>query len=223
MFLKKYVVLLSAGLDSSTNLYAAHREGKVLLALSFDYGQRAAIKEIPKAQDLAQKLEIPHQTVSLPWMGQFSGSALLNTEKNVPTGSDISIDDFEISNRTAKAVWVPNRNGIFLNIAAGFAENLGADFIVPGFNKEEAATFSDNSEDFMKVLDQSFSFSTANKVKVACFTQGMDKTEIVGFAKKLGLDFKMLWPCYLAGDEWCGKCESCQRSLRAMVAQGVIV
>lgn len=139
----------------------------------------------------------------------------------MPTAGEVAIDDLQTSQNTAKAVWVPNRNGIFLNIAAGFAEGLGAETVIPGFNVEEATTFPDNSFPYMKALDESFIFSTANHVKVYCYSVNMDKTEIVKDSIRLKVPFEKLWPCYQAFEKWCGECESCQRFQRAVKANGV--
>lgn len=141
----------------------------------------------------------------------------------VPTAQAVQIEDLTVSQKTAQAVWVPNRNGIFLNIAAGFAEGLGAQTVIPGFNAEEAATFPDNSAAFLKALEDSFSLSTANHVRVHCYSVEMTKTDIVREGRQLNLPFRDLWPCYFAGENWCGECESCQRFQRALQANGVRV
>ncbi len=216
MLKKKAVVLLSSGLDSAYNLAEAVQQFEVLLALTFNYGQRAATKEVQHSQQLANHFKVPHRVIELPWFKEFQSSALLNKDIPVPKADDLKIEDQSQSEKSAKVVWVPNRNGIFLNIAAAFAENLGAQFLVPGFNKEEAQTFPDNSEAFLKSLDQSFSFSTANKVQTHCFSTNMNKSQILAAAKKLELPFQSLWPCYEAMDQWCGECESCLRFKRAL-------
>lgn len=215
-----FVVLLSAGLDSTVNLLKAKELGPVKLVLTFDYGQRASSREISKASALAGKLGIEHKVVSVPFIKSFGKSSLIS-DLEVPVGDDVQIHDHQTSLQTAAKVWVPNRNGIFLNIAAGFAEALGASHIVPGFNFEEASTFPDNSSDFMKALDASFSYSTSNHVKVMCFTDQLNKTQIVRMGLDLGLDLSDIWPCYLNLDRWCGQCESCQRSKFAMIQNGL--
>lgn len=210
----KAVVLLSAGLDSTVNLFKAHNECDVVLALSFDYGQKASLRELESAQKLSRYLGVKHKILDLKWFKEFNRSSLLTSEQ-VPIGSRVSIDDQQVSEQTAKMVWVPNRNGIFLNIAAGFAESLDADFVVPGFNAEEAATFPDNSESYMESLNQSFSFSTGNHVKVKCYTSSLVKTDIVKMGEALNVPWHLVWPCYFAREKWCGQCESCQRAKRA--------
>lgn len=211
------IVILSSGLDSSVNLALAQDSLNVKLAITFDYGQRAAKKEIQRSAQLCSHYKIPHKVISIPWVGEFGKSALIDKTMSIPT-SEVRIDDLKISVSTATKVWVPNRNGIFLNIVAGYAEASGCDFIIPGFNLEEAQTFPDNSKDFIQSLDRSFSFSTANQVKVKCFTIDMLKPQILKVAIDKKIPLEMLWPCYFDGDKWCGECESCQRMMRAFIA-----
>jgi len=218
---KKTVVLLSSGLDSTVNLFSARQHSDVVLALTFDYGQRAAARELERAKLIADAAGVRHQIVGLPWFKDFTQTSLVNRTSDVPVCEEVSIDDIEVSNRTAKAVWVPNRNGIFLNIAAGFAEGLGADCIVPGFNAEEAATFPDNTDAFLKAASAAFAFSTSNRIEAICYTTELNKTEIVRRGRDLGVPFHLIWPCYLAGDQPCGQCESCQRFQRALRDAGV--
>lgn len=215
------VVLLSSGLDSSFNLYRAAQDLNIKLALTFDYGQRAAKREVESASRMAAELGLPHRVIDLKWFREFTRTSLVGGG-HIPSGSAISIDDHAKSQETAKAVWVPNRNGIFLNIAAGFAEGLGADVVIPGFNSEEAATFPDNSQAFLDSLDTAWGFSTEGRVKTFCYSTNLDKTEIVKQSLHLSLPFSMLWPCYLDGEQWCGTCESCQRFKRAVEKNGLV-
>jgi 7-cyano-7-deazaguanine synthase len=214
------VVLLSSGLDSSYNLIKALERFSVRLALTFDYGQKAAAQEIKKSKYLAGLFRIKHQVIDVKWFGEFSKSALVGGGV-LPLAGDVQIDNLKRSFETAERVWVPNRNGIFLNIAAGFAEGLGASVVIPGFNVEEASTFPDNSESFLEALDESFRYSTQGRVQTFCFSTELDKTAIVRDAKKSGLDLSLLWPCYQAEPQWCGQCESCLRFKRAVEANGL--
>jgi 7-cyano-7-deazaguanine synthase len=214
---KDSVVLLSAGLDSTVNLYAAMVETQVKLAITFEYGQRAAAAEIVQAKKIADLNKIPHMIVNLPWLKLLGSSALTHEDKAVPSGRQVSLDNKQVADVTAKAVWVPNRNGIFLNIAAAFAESIKAEIIVPGFNREEAITFPDNSLDFVRAARKSLVFSTATQVDVQCYTITMSKNEIVDLGKKLKVPFELIWPCYHGNAKWCGECESCLRTKRAFV------
>lgn len=217
----KAIVLLSAGLDSTVNLFLARHKYNIILILTFDYGQRAADKEISQSQKIAHQLNIPHQIIEMPWLQVISKSSLNRENVKIPTGKDVSIDDPAVSLQTARSVWVPNRNGLFLNIAAAYAESFDADVIIPGFNLEEAQTFPDNSEDFIKSSTEAFKFSTQNHVRVECFTVRMNKTEIVRHALEQKVPLELLWPCYFNNEIWCGQCESCLRTGRAMKANGV--
>jgi len=212
------VVLLSSGLDSTVNLYEAKQVSDVALAITFDYGQRAAAREIQSAARLTTKLGIAHKVLQLEWFKDFTQTSLVNRSAEVPTAQTVKIDDLKQSGETAKAVWVPNRNGIFLNIAAAFAEGLKANWIVPGFNAEEAATFPDNSQAYLEAATHTFKYSTSNHVQVRCFTTQMTKTQIAARGRELNVDFEMIWPCYFGSEKPCGECESCQRFTRAIEA-----
>lgn len=216
------VVLLSSGLDSTVNLLESLAEGPVRLALTFHYGQKAAEREIAKAQSICRKKGVNHLVVDLPFFKSFTKTSLISEKEKIPTGADVNIHSYEKSLLTAEKVWVPNRNGIFLNVAAGFAEGAGASVVVPGFNIEEATTFPDNSEDFQEALNRSFSFSTQNKIKVRCYTIKKNKSEILRRGLELGLEIEDLWPCYLGGEKWCGVCESCLRFQHALKKIGVL-
>ncbi|MBY0383543.1 7-cyano-7-deazaguanine synthase QueC [bacterium] len=216
------VVLLSGGLDSTVNFLEALKDGGVQMALTFNYGQRAALQEINSAKKLCAKHQVQHQVIELPFFKLFTKTSLVEHQQKIPTGGEINIDSYEKSLVSADKVWVPNRNGIFLNIAAGFAEGLGVSFVVPGFNLEEATTFPDNSADFQAALDGAFSFSTQNKVKIKCYTLRQNKTEILKRGLDLGMDIKDVWPCYFGEAKWCGTCESCLRFQNALRRVGVI-
>jgi len=218
---KTSVVLLSAGLDSTVNFYNALIETDVKLALTFSYGQKAALKEIERAKYIAEVNKVTHTVVDLPWLKNLGKSALTQDQYTMPVGKNISIDNLAVSTTSAKAVWVPNRNGVFLNVAASFAESIKADVIVPGFNREEAITFPDNSLDFIRSVRKSFIYSTATKVDIQCYTIAMSKIEIVELGKKLNVPFEKIWPCYQSKNIWCGECESCKRTKRAFVATRV--
>lgn len=216
----KCVVLLSAGLDSVTNLYAARKTGfDIGMVVTFDYGQKAARAEVRNATAICKQLGVPHQVIPLPFMANLGASALTGDKEQIPT-ADVNIENHEQSLKTAKSVWVPNRNGIFLNIAAAYAEALDADCVVPGFNAEEAATFPDNTFEFMIAASNAFAFSTRNRVHVHGFTHEMTKKQVAAYALELGVPMDLVWPCYFDGDKACGRCESCQRNKRALRENG---
>jgi 7-cyano-7-deazaguanine synthase len=109
-------------------------------------------------------------------------------------------------------VWVPARNAVLVAIAAAHAEVLGADCIVAGFNREEAATFPDNSAAFLSAGSAFLQHGTRTQVAVTSPTIGMDKNELVAAAGALGFRPDDFWSCYTGDAEPCGRCESCLRS-----------
>ncbi len=117
--------------------------------------------------------------------------------------------------------WVPNRNGLFINIGATYAENMGATLLICGFNREEALTFPDNSPDFVVAINQALSYSTMNQVKVKSYVNHLNKVEIIKEGVRLGLDFRNIWSCYQGDDKPCGKCISCLRNKQAFAKAGV--
>ncbi len=215
------IVLLSGGLDSTVSLAHAVQETEVAMCLTFDYGQRAAAKEIKAANAIAGFYNLKQKVVELPFLAEITGTALVHKDRTLPEPDADDLDDPEKSSRTAASVWVPNRNGVFVNIAAAFCEAYGCGIVVTGFNREEARTFADNSRDFVNAVNASLSFSTLNGVKVVSYTQRLDKVDIVKMGRRLKVPFHLLWSCYQGNEEICGCCESCRRYARALEAAGI--
>lgn len=210
------IVLLSGGLDSTVATAMMRGPMRIALALTFDYGQRAAAREIETAQTLCKQWDIPHQVVPFQWLGDVSPSALTDTQKKMPHLHAAQLDDMGATTQSAAAVWVPNRNGMFLNIAAAIAEARKIPWVVAGFNREEASTFPDNSTAYVEAANRALFYSTNGKVAVISPTQAMTKKEIVAWAKDHKVPLDQIWPCYEGGTTLCRQCESCLRFLRAI-------
>ncbi len=209
------VVLLSGGLDSGVAL-AEWRSagGQVALALTCDYGQKAAEREALAAARLALRYAVPWCLVDLPWLGDVarrSGSALVSASAGIPVGTAAAPGN----EQTAAAVWVPARNLVLCAVAAAHAEEVGADAIVAGFNREEAETFPDNSVAFAQAATSVLRYACRAPIRVESPTQALDKAEIVARARLHGLEPADFWSCYRGGADPCGRCESCARSARA--------
>ena len=217
----KSVILLSGGLDSAVSLARANRETEVALCLTFDYGQRAAKKEAEAAGCLAAHYRLPHRIIELPFLREITETALVAAEKDLLEPEEGDLDEFTASSAAAVSVWVPNRNGVFINIAAAFAEALACAMIITGFNREEAATFPDNSAGYIAAANDALYYSTLNQVKVHSYTQDLDKVEIIRLGMALSLPFQHIWSCYRGGNRMCGRCESCRRFLRAAAVAGL--
>ena len=121
------IILLSGGLDSTVSAYESSHP---ILALTFDYGQRAAKKEIEAAKKTADRLSIPQQIIPLPWLKEVTTTSLVNLEKPIPYLKNEELDKKLETLSSAAQVWVPNRNGLFINIAACIAEAMNAQEIV---------------------------------------------------------------------------------------------
>ncbi len=219
----KSIVLMSGGLDSLVSIAQAKTQTDVLLALFFDYSQKSVKGEKAASQAIAAHYNVPLKTIKLDWLGEITKTALVDKSKDVPAISVEDIDrKLEIKSDSARAVWVPNRNGVFINIAASFAESLGADHIIAGFNSEEAATFPDNSIQFINSANQALLLSTFTKPKVISYIQSYNKTGIVNMGIKLKVPFELTYSCYntVPSGKMCGKCESCSRTRRAFKKTG---
>lgn len=217
------VTLMSSGLDSVAALAIAKKTSDVVLALTFDYGQRSIRREIDNSQAICEHYGIEHRIIRLDWLKDITNTSLVNRNTDVPELSfeDINGSNESITDNSAKSVWVPNRNGVFLNIAASFAESYDCDNVIAGFNGEEAKTFPDNSKEFVDASDKCFSYSTANGVKVLAPLINMDKQSIVHEAIEAEAPLEWSWSCYRGEDKPCGVCESCVRRSRAFREAGL--
>lgn len=211
------IVLLSGGLDSSLSLVKAREECRIQYGLTFDYGQRSAKREIQAARAICRHYRMDHKTLELTFLDPVSGHPFFDKTKTCPQPRPEELNDRGILTQTARTVWVPNRNGVFLNIAAALAEARGIQRIYVGFNAEEAMTFPDNSADFVTAINRSFAFSTLNQVTVHAPTIGNVKKEILAQLIRSDFPIRHLWSCYNDFETMCGACESCQRLKRAIL------
>ena len=219
----KSVCLLSGGLDSLVSLAAAKKETEVVIALTFDYGQRAFKDEKDSASRIASYYDVQHKVVKLDWLKDITQTSLVDKKKSVPVYTEKDLEakpDVLLNN--AKLVWVPNRNAVFVSIAAAYAEALGAELVVSGFNNEEAATFSDNSLQFVNCANALLRVSTLSRPRLVSYVQSYNKSGIVNTGIKLGVPFDMIYSCYHVSKDgkMCGSCESCARLKRAFREAG---
>ena len=207
----KSIILLSGGLDSVVSLALAKEKFNVTLALTFDYGQKSAFKEITASQKLCNYYKIEHKTIKLDWLKEITKTSLVSNDE-IPTGEKLKNEE-----DSAKSVWVPNRNGLFLNIAAAFADSENFTHIIIGANKEEAQTFPDNTKQFIDRVNLEFEFSTRVQPKVIAPLIDCNKNKIVNLGLENNIPFEMLNSCYKNTEKHCGICESCVRLKKALV------
>lgn len=210
--MKKSIILLSGGLDSLVSLGLKKDELNITLALTFDYGQKSLEKEILASAKICEYYDIEHKVIKLDWLREITKTSLVSSD-DVPSGEAL-ID----SNQSAKSVWVPNRNGLFLNVAGCFADSYGYDYLLIGANKEEAQTFSDNTQQFIDAVNNEFKFSTQSPPEVIAPLINCNKNDIVMLALKHGIPLELTMSCYQGGERHCGICESCSRLKKALEA-----
>ena len=199
----KSIILLSGGLDSLACLAMTREKYNCELAITFDYGQKALDKEIEASKKICEFYNVEHKIIKLDFLKEITQTALVS-DKEVPQDYDM------------KAVWVPNRNGLFLNIAGSYADSYEYNYIIIGANKEEGKTFPDNTLEFAKRVEAEFEFSTLIQPKILIPLIEMDKEEIVKTVIDLKAPLELVHSCYLGGDKNCGKCESCLHLIEAL-------
>lgn len=203
------IILLSGGLDSLVSLGLTTN---IELALTFDYGQKSVDYEIKASKTICDYYKIEHKVIKLDWLKDITHTALVS-DNELPKG-------LENPEESAKNVWVPNRNGLFLNIAAAFADGEDYDFIVIGANKEEGQTFPDNSKEFVERINAEFEFSTRKHPKVIAPLLNYNKNDIVRLALENNIPLELVRSCYAGGEKHCGVCESCTRLKNSLIANG---
>lgn len=210
--MNKSVVLLSGGLDSLVTLGFSklHTDYNVELALTFDYGQKTSEAEISASKDICGFYNIEHKVIKLDWLKDITKTALVS-DKEVPD-KDLGTKE------SAASVWVPNRNALFLNIAACFCDSYGFNYILYGANKDEGATFPDNTETFRAQITKTFETSTLVKPEVIAPLINYSKNDIVKIAIEDSMPLKFVKSCYKSSGMHCGVCESCKHLKNALIA-----
>ena len=201
------VVLLSGGLDSYTAAAIARAEGFRLNALTVLYGQRHA-QEVEAARAVAKRLDVDRHVEVNVGLDAFGGSSLTT---DAPVPKDRPIDPTEIP-----STYVPARNTVFLALALGWAEVLGAHDIFIGVNALDYSGYPDCRPEYIAAFEQLASLATARGVHGARFRihaplQMMTKRDIIARGVALGLDYGLTHSCYdpdPAGRP-CGRCDSC--------------
>jgi len=218
--MKRAVVLLSGGLDSTTAAAMAKADGYELHALSFDYGQRH-LRELEAARTVAKTLGMASHTILKSPLGGAGGSALTDHSLDVPTGRDETqmADDIPIT-------YVPARNIVFLSIALGIAETQQADTIIIGANALDYSGYPDCRPEFFAAFEKMATLGTKRGVEGHAISihvplQHMTKADIVQAALKVDAPLDQTWSCYQGGKKACGECDSCLLRLKGFREAGV--
>ena len=214
------VVLLSGGLDSYTTAAVARRDGFEVYALSFRYGQRHAV-ELQAAARVAHALGVRRHLVLDLDLSAIGGSALTAPDIEVPR--DRPPDAAGIP-----ATYVPARNTIFLSIALGWAEVLGATDIFIGVNAVDYSGYPDCRPEFIRAFEAMARLATRAGVegqllRVRTPLIALSKAGIVRLGTDLGLDYGLTVSCYdpAADGAPCGHCDSCRLRAAGFAAAGL--
>ncbi|WP_210330756.1 7-cyano-7-deazaguanine synthase QueC [Aliikangiella sp. G2MR2-5] len=210
--MKKAIILLSGGLDSSTCLAIAKQQGYECYALSFRYGQKHS-SELVAAEGIAKTESIKlHKIIDLD-LGSFGGSALTDEQINVPTGENTA---FAEKSADIPVTYVPARNTVFLSIALAWAEVLEADAIFAGVNAVDYSGYPDCRPEYIDAFQKMADLATkagieGKGVKLVTPLIDLTKVDIIKKGVELGVDYSQTISCYQADNEGkaCGECDSC--------------
>lgn len=216
------VVLLSGGLDSTTVLALAQRQGFAVHALSFRYGQRHQ-HELEAARKIATRAGVVRHAVIDIDLAQFGGSAL-TTDMEVPKDRPTN----EISHGIP-ITYVPARNTVFLSVALAYAEVSGAFDIFLGINALDYSGYPDCRPEFLDAFQRLANLATKagvegpQKFRIHAPLLHMSKAEIIATGLALGCDYSLTRSCYdpRPGGEACGRCDACQLRRAAFRAVGL--
>ena len=213
------VVLLSGGLDSYTAAASAQVDGHELYALTIRYGQIHAT-ELDAARRVARALGVARHVELEVNLAAFGGSSLVG-DGIVPTDRPLDASDIP-------STYVPARNTIFLSLALGWAEVIGAEAIVIGVNALDYSGYPDCRPEYIAAFEHLASLATragveGRPLRVLAPLQHLTKAEIITRGVALGLDYGLTHSCYVpdAGGRACGRCDSCRLRARGFQEAGV--
>ena len=216
--MRSCVVLFSGGLDSTTALAWALDRYADVHALTFDYGQRHRV-EIALARKAARRLGVPHAVLKVD-LRPIGGSALTDAAiplpRSVPRGR----------RRTGPpATYVPFRNGIFLALAAAWAEARGVRDLVCGFHVADSPDYPDTTKPFVRAMEKAIRTGTKAAFggpppRILAPLVGLSKPDIIRLGLRLGADYAHSVSCYAGADRPCGTCSSCRFRARAWRSVG---
>ncbi|MET1248621.1 7-cyano-7-deazaguanine synthase QueC [Sporolactobacillus sp. STCC-11] len=216
--MKKAVIVLSGGLDSTTCMSIAKNEGYELCPITFCYGQRHQ-REVEQAKKIAAFYEVVHhRIVDLDFFKQLGGSALTDASIHVPEdGAEEGIP----------VTYVPARNMIFLSLATAYAEVIGAETILTGVSSVDYSGYPDCRPEFIRSMNQTINLATkigvsAHHLTIKTPLMHLTKAETVRLGMKLDAPYQLTTSCYNGGEKACGTCDSCRLRIKGFKDAGLI-
>lgn len=217
--MKKAIVLLSGGLDSTTALYLAKSQGfDEIYAITFKYGQKHD-KELRSAIAIAQAAGVREHKVVELLLNQWSGCAL--------TDPELEVEDGNIQRQDIPATYVPARNMVFLSVAASWADALDITDIFIGVSEVDYSGYVDCREEFIRAMETAINLGTVlgaekkQHIQLHAPFMHMTKADEIRTGIALGVDYSQTWTCYRGGEKPCGTCDSCLLRAKAFEEAGV--
>ncbi len=199
---------MSGGLDSTTLFYWVLKQCYEPHVLSFNYGQRHK-KELDFARKTCEKLGVNHKIVDIRSIQELlKGSAL--------TSESVMVPEEHYSHESQKITIVPNRNSIMLNIAIGYAMNIGVDEVFYAAHYNDRAIYPDCRWEFVESINITAKLANDNpRLKITAPFVHKTKAEIVKIGYELGVPFEDAWSCYEGNEKACGVCGTCRERIEA--------
>jgi len=218
--LKKAVVVLSGGLDSTVCMSVAQQEGYVLYPITFAYGQ-THIREVEQAKKVAAYYQCAkHLIIETGFFRSIGTSALTSENIDVPTNREIKAEDIPVT-------YVPFRNAVFLAMAVSYAESLQAASVYIGVNALDYSGYPDCRPEFIQAFQAVVNLGTAaatdrgRPIQIATPLNKLSKAEIVLLGVQNKAPLYLTTSCYQGGEKACGRCDSCQLRLKGFREAGV--
>lgn len=216
--MKKAIVILSGGLDSSTCAFIAAKEYDEVYAITFNYGQRHT-RELESAKMIGEKIGVKEHrffTLPTPTIGS------LTTDEKVPEQRNL-----EDMSKEIPSTYVPARNTLFTAYALQFAEEVGADAIFIGVTAMDYSGYPDCRPEYVRAWQNLINEATKKTVtggviKLTTPLLQLYKAEIIEWGTELGVPYELTWSCYNGGEKACGKCDSCLLRLKGFKEAGKV-
>ncbi len=202
----KAVILLSGGMDSTTLVYDVKKRGYGVYPISFNYGQKHH-RELDKAGETCKELGLVHKILDVGVLGEVAPSSLTRDDIEVPKG--------HYEEESMKATVVPNRNMVFLALAASYAIGIEARSVWYGAHGGDHAIYPDCRSEFVKAMEAAMGLCDWTEIKLVVPYLNLDKGDILRKGIGLGVDYSLTTTCYEGKELACGKCGACQERLEA--------
>jgi 7-cyano-7-deazaguanine synthase len=213
--MKKAVVLLSGGMDSSTCLAIALQNCDEAATLHLNYGHRTETRELQAYTELSDYYRIEKRLiVDITHLSKIGGSSL--TDREIP------VDKADLDSTLIPTSYVPFRNANILSIAVSWAEVIGFNALYIGAVAEDSAGYPDCSPEFYEAFQKVIDTGTKPETRIKIYTPliNMNKQDIVNKGLELKVPLQLTWSCYSENTTACGICDSCVRRLRGFELAG---